>query len=170
MATKKKAEKAAAGVVKFTYKPFDVKLPNPTLNVPGVEAGYFKAGSAKCDLLRGEGRSVGLRTCPVQLVFVKGSPFLRMCSSAGKPGFLVKVKDGAEAYEAAGKACAAAGFAVARNKKVFSRELLTEAGVEVEEALGGVRRRRGLGGTATSVPAPAYLNSRAKCGCKKGKP
>ena len=157
-------------MAKIPYKPLGVKMPNPTLNVPGVEPGYFTATSAKCDLLRGKGRSVGLRTCPVQLVFVKGSPFLRMCSAAGKPGFLVKVKDGVEAYEAAGRACAEAGFAVPKNKKVFSRELLTRAGVEVEEGLGGVRRRRGLAGTATSVPAPAYVNGRAKSGCKKGKP
>lgn len=27
------------------------------------------------------------------------------------------------------------------------------------------RRRSGLGGTATSVPAPAYINPSAKCGC-----
>jgi hypothetical protein len=127
---------------KFTYKKLRVDLPNPTLNVPGVEAGYFQAGSAKCDLLRGKGRSVGLRTCPVQLVFVKGTPFLRMCMQAGKPGLLVKVKDGVDAYEAAGRACAEAGFAVPKNKKVFSRELLTRANVEVEEALGRLTRGR----------------------------
>jgi hypothetical protein len=170
MATKKKAEKAAAGVAKFTYKPFGVKLPNPTLKVPGVEPGYFEPTGAPCRLLSKGQRAAGLRTCPVQLVFVKGTPFLRMCTQANRPGFLMKVTDGAKAYEAAGSACAAAGFAVPKNKKVFTRELLTEAGVEVEETLGGVRRGRGLAGTATSVPAPAYLNRRAKCGCKKGKP
>ena len=142
MATKKKAQKAAAGVVKFTYKKLRVDLPNPTLNVPGVEAGYFQAGSAKCDLLRGKGRSVGLRTCPVQLVFVKGTPFLRMCVQAGKPGLLVKVKDGVDAYDAAGRACSEAGFAVPKNKKVFSRELLKRANVEVEETLGRLTRGR----------------------------
>ena len=126
---------------KFTYKSLKVALPNPTLNVPGVEPGYFQAGSAKCDFLRGKGRAVGLRSCPVQLVFVSGTPYLRMCVAAGKPGFLVKVKDGVDAYEAAGKACAEAGFSVPKHKKVFDRDLLTRAGVEVEESLGRVSRR-----------------------------
>ena len=32
-----------------------------------------------------------------------------------------------------------------------------------------VRRRRGMGGTATSVPAPAYVNRDAKCSCRGSK-
>jgi hypothetical protein len=142
MATKKRAEKAAAGVVKFTYKPFGVKLPNPSLDVPGAKAGYFEASGGPCRLLSKGQRSAGLRTCPVQLVFVKGAPFLRMCTQANRPGFLVKVKDGVDAYEAAGRACAEAGFAVPQNKKVFSRELLKRANVEVEETLGRLTRGR----------------------------
>ena len=138
MATKKKP--AAAKTSEFTYKAIRTNLPNPALNVPGVEPGYFQAGSAKCDFLRGKGRAVGLRTCPVQLVFVNGTPYLRMCVAAGKPGFLVKVKDGADAYDAAGRACAEAGFAIPASKKVFDRALLKRANVEAEDALGRVRR------------------------------
>lgn len=138
MATKKKP--AAAKTSEFTYKAIRTNLPNPTLNVPGVEPGYFQASGQPCRLLAPKERAAGLRSCPVQLVFVNGTPYLRLCTQAYRPGFLVKVKDGADAYDAAGRACAEAGFSVPANKKVFDRALLKRANVEAEDALGRVRR------------------------------
>lgn len=44
-------------------------------------------------------------TCPVQLVWVDGRPNLRFCKERGKPGYLVKVKNVAEAMQISKEAC-----------------------------------------------------------------
>lgn len=45
-------------------------------------------------------------TCPVQLVWVAGKPNLRFCMEKKKPGYLVPVRDVAQAMEISDKACA----------------------------------------------------------------
>ena len=144
MATKKKAPektKVSAPAVEFGFRRLSATLPNPALNVPGVEAGYFEASSQKCDVMSPDRRGYKLRSCPVQLAFIKGVPHLRFCTEFKKDAFLMKVKSGADAYYVAQKACEAAGFA-SNNRLPFDRGLLKRANVEVEEALGRLTRGR----------------------------
>ena len=44
--------------------------------------------------------------CRAQLVFVEGSPFLRICRKRGKPGYLVAVKDARHANKVSAAICA----------------------------------------------------------------
>lgn len=43
--------------------------------------------------------------CPMQLVFINGRTFLRLCRQAGQPGYLVPVEDPSDAAVKASEAC-----------------------------------------------------------------
>lgn len=46
------------------------------------------------------------KTCPVQLAFDRGQPFLRFCFAKKQPGYRVDVDSPTQAVEVANKACA----------------------------------------------------------------
>ena len=75
------------------------------------------------------------RSCPLQLIFKDGVPYLRLCKRAGnkKPGFLIPAGTPAEANTRAQAACAC----WRANKKSFKNC----PGIDTANLGGGARRR-----------------------------
>lgn len=73
----------------------------------------------------------GRRSCPVQLVWRDGSPYLRFCTETNKPGHLVAVDNPRDAQGLAARACA-------QWKRDGKRFTADNPAVQVAEGLGGL--------------------------------
>jgi hypothetical protein len=70
--------------------------------------GYLNDGSFDTRCKESRSKPCGDRaSCPVQLVWLEGKPNLRFCNEQDEPGYLVSVKDPAQATIYAKKACEA---------------------------------------------------------------